>query len=350
MDEILQFEQFSRNAWLLLTLLPVAGLIVYSLVRRRTALERFAKLETLRSIVEGASEGRRILKGALVTVAVLAIVVTLWRPQGNPTVEKVRAKGRDIVFLLDVSKSMLATDLVPDRLERAKLMIEDVVSEMEGDRVGLVVFAGSASLRCPLTHNHFAFRTHLRRVTVDTIARGGTNIGDAIRVATERLYRGVEGSYKDIILITDGDDQDSFPVQAAEDAVRQGIRLFTVGLGNPQGTRLRGVRYKGEVVISGLNEDLLREIAFTHPEGRYVKVATGSADLGQLYRASIATAEQGDGESRETKVWSEWYQAPLALAILLLAVEWFVSERKRIVARPGLAMATEGSRPAGGVR
>ena len=94
MDEILQFEQFSRNAWLLLTLLPVAGLIVYSLVRRRTALERFAKLETLRSIVEGASEGRRILKGALVTVAVLAIVVTLWRPQGNPTVEKVRAKGR----------------------------------------------------------------------------------------------------------------------------------------------------------------------------------------------------------------------------------------------------------------
>lgn len=329
MDEVFRFEQLERYAWMAFAVLPLAALFIWHLLWKRQALTRFADMPTLRAILDGASIGRQITKGILVLLAVIMIAVSLWRPQGNPTIEKVRRKGRDIVFLLDVSKSMLATDLAPNRLERAKLMIDDVVKQVVGDRVGLVVFAGTASLRCPLTHNHFSFRTHLSRVDTDSIARGGTNIGDAIRMASDRVFRGIEGNYKDIILITDGDDQDSFPVEAAAEAVRQGVRLFTVGLGDPAGTRLNGVRYKGDVVVSGLNEDLLRDIAFTHPDGRYVHVATDSADLGELYRASIASAEAREGESRETRVWQELFQVPLLLALVFLVAEWFVGERRR---------------------
>jgi len=336
--ESFRFEGIERYWWLVFGALPVVLLHGFAILRRRRALERFARSRTLAAIVQGASPARQALKGSLVAVAVLLLVATLWRPQGNPRVETVRAKGRDVLFLLDVSRSMLATDLAPTRLERAKLMIEDVVKSMEGDRVGLVVFAGTASLRCPLTHNHFSFRTHLTRVDTESVVRGGTNIGDALRIATDRVFRGVEGGYKDIILITDGDDQDSFPVQAAEAAVREGIRIFTVGLGSPEGTRLPGIRYQGEPVISGLNEDLLKEIAFTHPEGRYVPVRTDTADLAELYRSSIAAAAEREGETRETRVYQEWYQGPLALAILVLLIEALVRERGRVerAARPTL--------------
>jgi Ca-activated chloride channel family protein len=148
-------------------------------------------------------------------------------------------------------------------------------------------------------------------------------------MASRRIFHGEEGTFKDIILITDGDDQDSFPVQAAQEAVRQGIRIFTVGLGDPDGTRLRGIEYRGQPVVSRLDESLLREIAFTHPDGRYLPVRTGTADLGELYRAAIATAEKREQESRETKVFEEWFQIPLAVAILALVAEGFLAERRR---------------------
>ncbi len=327
MDGIFRLEDFAQWYWVVFGVVPMGLLFAVYQVWKGRALERFAQAPTLRHLLDASSLGRRIAKSILVLLAFVALTVTLWRPQGNPTIEEVRRSGRDVVFLLDVSKSMLATDLAPNRLERAKIMIADAVERMQGDRVALVVFAGTASMRCPLTHNHFSFLTHLERVDVETVARGGTNIGDAIRVATDRVFYGIEGTYKDIVLISDGDDQDSFPIEAAQEAVRQGARVFTVGLGDPAGTTLPGVRYRGDSVVSGLNEELLREIAFTHPEGRYVNVGTKTGDLGDLYLHAIATADEREGESKETRVWKEWYQGPLALALVLLVIEWCLSER-----------------------
>lgn len=343
MEGIFRFESLADWYWVVFGAVPLALLFAAYQYWKRRALERFARSATLSELLQASSLGRRIAKATLVVLAFVALTLTLWRPQGNPTIEEVRRAGRDVVFLLDVSKSMLATDLAPNRLERAKIMIADVVERMKGDRVGLVVFAGTASMRCPLTHNHFSFLTHLDRVDVETVPRGGTNIGDAIRVATDRVFYGIEGTYKDIVLITDGDDQDSFPVEAAQEAVRQGARIFTVGLGDPAGTTLPGVRFQGERVVSGLNEELLREIAFTHAEGRYVNVGTKTADLGELYLASIATAEEREGESKETRVWQEWYQAPLALALVLLVIEWCMSERSGRARTPRVVVTSHES-------
>lgn len=340
MSDIFQFESFEQYWSLLFTLIPMALLYGYALYKKERALNLFAKMETLKSISASVSRWKQGFKACLLLLAGLFLVLALWRPQGNPKDEKVRQKGRDIVFLLDVSKSMLAEDLAPNRLERAKSMIKDLVDQMKGDRVGLVVFAGVPVLKCPLTHNTFSFKTFLNKVDVESVGRGGTNIGDAIRLAANRVFSSEEeeggaggsqpfSTYKDLILITDGDDHDSFPVEAAEDGVRKGIRLFTVGLGDTYGTRLRGMEYKGQPVISKLNEDLLRKIAFTHPEGKYIRVQTGSADLGKLYQISIASAAKREGESRVTKVWQDWFQIPLFIAIFLLFVEWFLSERKR---------------------
>jgi len=329
MNDLVRFESFEVSWWVLFAVLPLAGLYAFGFARKTRALRAFARIETLRVIASTVSRPRQIAKAGLVLLAVAVLAVALWRPQGSPRLETVRQKGRDIVFLLDVSKSMLAKDLAPNRLERAKLMIDDVLSMVKGDRVGLVAFAGTAALKCPLTHNVFAFRNQLRRLDVASVSRGGTNLGDAIRLATRRIFHGEEGTYKDLILITDGDDQDSFPVEAAQEAVREGVRIFTVGLGSPEGVTLSGVEYRGRPVVSGLNEDLLREIAFTHPEGKYLPVRTGTGDLGELYRAAIATAEAREEASRETRIFEEWYQAPVAIALALLAAEWFVSERRR---------------------
>jgi len=277
-----------------------------------------------------------MLKAGLILVSIFFLVLAIMRPQGDPVEQKVIKKLLDVIFLLDISKSMLAADIKPNRLERAKIAISDVLDKMEGDRVGLVVFAGTAALKCPLTHDYNFFRTVLDRVSVNDISKGGSLIGDAIRMAVDKMFSGVEGKYKDIILITDGDDQDSFPVEAAEQAARAHVRIHTVGLGDPDGTRIPDpsggfIKYNGQVVRSGLNADLLREIAAATPGGVYIPVGTGTMDLGELYRKVIATSEKTEQESKRAKIWQEWYQFFLGIGIVLLSVEWFISERKSVI-------------------
>jgi len=323
-------EQFKfgdmRCLWLIFLVPALALLYAYAFHQKKRALRAFASVSMQKFISFSVSRTKQALKAGLLLLSIVFIVLTLMRPWGDPRQETVRKKGRDVVFLLDVSKSMLARDLKPNRLERAKMAIQDVLKIVKGDRVGLIVFAGNNALKCPLTHDYDFFRTVLQRVSPTDLSRGGTNIGDAVRTATRRVFGQKEGRFRDIILITDGEDHGSMPEKAAEDAAKHGIRIHTVGLGSPGGTRIPVAGAQGH--LSRLDEKSLREIAAA-TVGTYIPVRTGSMDLGQLYQQVIATAEKKEEQSRKATIWSEWFQSFLLVAIALLATESMIGERRK---------------------
>lgn len=322
--------------WLLPMLLGVAA---FRFHKKDRALRRFAEIALLERINQSVSRARQWWKTVLVVTASLLIVVSLARPAWNPRPEKVESKGRDIVFVLDVSRSMMAEDLKPNRLERAKLAIGDLLVKLDGDRVALVAFAGTSIVKCPLTQDYGFFRLMLDDTGPESISRGGTLIGDALRKTVDEVYSDRLKRYKDIILITDGEDHDSFPVEAAKEIGERGIRLIAIGLGDEsEGQRVPVVSEKGErtflrhggqEVWSRLDADTLRKMVDSTPGGRYLNVATGTFDLGAIYRDLVADAEKRYLESLKINRYEEKFQIFLGAAILLLLAEMVVSERRK---------------------
>jgi Ca-activated chloride channel family protein len=319
--------------------LLIAG-FVYAGYKRRQALERFAQTNLLPLINTSINISRRRLKAGLTILAFAFCVFAAARPAWNPTPKKLERRGRDVVFILDVSKSMLAEDLVPNRLDRAKLSILDCIEKLRGDRVGLIVFAGNALVKCPLTLDYGFFRMMLEDVSTDSVVRGGTMIGDAIRKSLDEVFDNQQKQYKDIILITDGEDHDSFPIDAASDAGQRGIRILAIGIGDEdQGKRIpitnetgqkTFLKYQGQEVWSKLDGDTLRKMVNATPGGRYLNVATGTIDLGSVYLKLVASAEKKALESKTVKRYEEKFQIFLGIAFALLCLEILVSERKRI--------------------
>jgi Ca-activated chloride channel family protein len=316
----------------------LAAVYVYAAWRRRLSLERFAEAHLLASINPWTSQGRRRIKAVLVLGAFAFLVIALARPAWNPIPQTVRRQGRDVVFLLDVSRSMLAEDLAPNRLERAKLAIVDAVDRLQGDRVALVAFAGTAVVKCPLTLDYGFFRLALDDILPESVSRGGTMIGDAIRKTMDDVLKSQDAQFQDIVLITDGEDQESFAVEASRAAGARGIRLIAIGLGDEnEGRRIpvtneRGERtfltYQGQEVWSKLNADTLRSMVNATPGGRYLNVATGAIDLGDVYTKLIASAERRELEEQTTERYEEKFQVFLAVAFLLLCAEMVVRERR----------------------
>lgn len=323
-----------------LWLLPLlAGLMAFAYWRRKRALERFAAAPLLAQINARVHPGRRFWKQALLLGAILFVVFALARPAWNPQPQVVNREGRDVVFLVDVSRSMLAEDLAPNRLERAKLAIRDCLEGLDGDRVGLIAFAGSSVVKCPLTLDYGFFRMMLEEISADEISRGGTLIGDALRKALAEVFDGQEKEYRDIILITDGEDQESFPVEAAEQVGEAGIRIIAIGLGDEtQGRRIpvtdeRGRRtfltYEGQEVWTKLDADMLREVAAATPGGQYLNVATGTFDLKTIYQELVARAEKRSLEASRITTYDEKFQVFLLMGLTLLVLESMVSETRR---------------------
>lgn len=234
---------------------------------------------------------------------------------------------------------MLAEDLKPNRIERAKLAINDCIDQLMGDRVALVAFAGTAAIKCPLTQDYGFFKTMLKSIDTDSIDRGGTMMGDALRVLLNDVFDDQAKEYKDILLITDGEDHDSFPVEAAKKAGEKGIRLIAIGLGDEnEGKRIPLVndkgektflKYNGKEVWSRLDADTLRKMVNVTPGGKYFNVATGTIDLGTVYRQLIAGADKKELESETIKRYEEKFQIFLGLAFFLLCLEYIISDRKR---------------------
>ena len=323
-----------------LWLLPVVVVfIVYAASRRKRAMEAFIEAGILDRIKVSVSPVRRRWKAILVLAALATIVFGMTRPGWNPQAKTVERRGRDVVFLLDVSKSMLAEDLAPSRLARAKLAITDCVEKLEGDRVGLVVFAGTSAVKCPLTLDYGFFRMMLEDVSTDSISRGGTLIGDALRKVLDTVFDDQVKEYKDIILITDGEDHDSFPVEAAEAAGERGVRLIAIGLGDEnEGRRIpitdnsgrkTFLKHQGQEVWSRLDADTLRKMVNATDGGRYLNVSTGTFDLGLIYTQLVASAKKVSLESATIERYEERFQIFLALALACLAVELVVSDRTK---------------------
>ncbi len=334
----LRFQNPDALYWL--WLIPIVwGVLIYAASRRKVALQQLIDANLLSRIQISINPTRRRWKATLLLLSLLGIIIAASRPGWNATSQTLQRKGRDVVFLLDVSRSMLAEDIAPSRLERAKIAIKDCVERLEGDRVGLVVFAGTSSVQCPLTLDYGFFRMMLDDVSTDSITRGGTLIGDAMRNVLNTVFDDQVKEFKDVILITDGEDHDSFPVEAAEKAGDAGVRLIAIGLGDEnEGKRIpitdengrkTFLKHNGQEVWTSLDADTLRKMVNVTDGGRYLNVATGTFDLGEIYSKLIASAKKRDLESETMIRYEEEFQLFLLIALTLLLIECFIRDRSQ---------------------
>lgn len=324
--------------WLwFLWLLPLLGLFyVYSFRRRETLLRRFASSEMLRALLPSVSRGRLIFKAALVLLGLAAAVVALAEIQYGFTWEEVNRRGVDIVVALDVSDSMLVEDAETGgqltRLERAKREIADLLNLLQGDRIGLVAFAGTAFLECPLTLDYAAADIFLDAIDTELIPVKGTAVGAALQTAID-AFEGNSQSSRAIILITDGEDHGGSALEVAELAAREKIRVFPIGIGRDEGSPIPkpggGFRRDrgGEIILSKLDEPTLQRIALA-TGGRYVRSVTGDVDLEQIYQLGIKAVleDQELGASRRQR-FKDRFQWLLALALAALMIEPLIAER-----------------------
>ncbi len=324
----------------LLWVVPLAALLFALGARvRRSALGDFAHPAMAKLLLAGTDPAAKRWSIAMLLGASAFLAVSVARPGWNPQPRSVQHFGRDVVFLVDVSRSMLAEDLKPNRLRRAQFAILDAVDDLQGDRVGLIAFAGPAALKCPLTHDYGFFRVMVEGLSPESIARGGTLIGDALRAAS-LVFRDEERRYKDIVLITDGEDHESFPVEAARAAGALGIRLIAIGLGSEEkGARIpltddagrkRSLTYQGQEVLSRLDAATLRSMVAETPDGRYFNVSIGTVDLADIYRNIIRHEEKTRLESESVLRYDEKFQLFLLPAVLLLCAEVAVGARAGI--------------------
>lgn len=331
----------------LLWLLPLlGGLYLYARSRKAQSLAAFAGQNDPALFRTDRLNGRAGWKAFIMMFAATLVVVALARPAWNPQPVTQKQRGREVVFLLDVSRSMLAEDMRPSRLERAKLAIDDCLNRIRGDRAGLVVFAGSAQTLCPLTVDYSFLRLALENAGPQSVDRGGTTLCDAIRKASALLENATTAN-KDIILITDGgkDEFDTdltttqFALQAGREAGERKIRIIAIGLGDEKnGQRIPltgrdGKRYflthQGKEVWTTLNASLLRQIAAASHDGKYINAGTGDFDLGALYHALVDSAVKSDLQERKMMRYDEKFQLFLAAALLLVLLEPIVRERVR---------------------
>ncbi len=330
METSFRFLRPELATWLFLV--PVFVILRLWAARRcARRLELLASAQTRWRIAPRMRPGRRAVSVFLLATGAAMLALSAMRPQGDPTKVEVMAKGRDLVFLLDVSRSMLASDLPPSRLARSVLAIKEMLPHVKGDRVALVVFAGTAALRCPLTLDYGFISSVLDAVGPDDVSQGGTSIGDALRIAADRVLSPEGTSFQDIIIITDGEDHDSFALEAAKELAVRGVRIHAVGVGSPEGSPIPDpqkpgafLTYRGEVVRSSLNEPLLRSIAELTPGGTYLPARTGDLELVSLYRDVISREEEKTLRGGVRLQWREWFQVPLAIGFLCIVAEALV--------------------------
>ena len=321
--------------WILPLLLAAMWL---GMNRRRRILSRFSSPHGLQSIAPAIRAQRHWLKAGLLLAAVCLTIIALAGPRYGYRWQEVQRKGVDIILVLDCSRSMLATDIRPNRLSRAKREIYDLLTRLRGDRIGLVAFAGTAFLQCPLTVDYDAFYLFLNALTPDFLPVGGTDLSGAILTAVEAFDQKTY-SEKAVILITDGENTaEDKPLDAAVKARQAGIRIFTIGIGKPEGVPLpdpEGGFLKdpsGKIVLTRLDEPLLQKVA-GQTNGAYVRSVAGDLDLEVIYnreiRAKLKAAEETSGRR---KIWQDRFQWPLLAAAILILIELLIPSARRLTA------------------
>jgi Ca-activated chloride channel family protein len=305
--------------------------------QQRAALAQFVSPRLFDKLTASVSAPRRRLKQGLFIAGVACLFVALARPQAGFRWEDVHRKGIELLVAVDTSKSMLTEDVKPNRLGRAKLAVDDLVDKLNGDGIGLLAFAGDAFLQCPITLDYDAFRESLDSLDTSTIPRGGTDIGGAIREA-QAVLDGRPGKEKVLVLITDGEDLGGDAVAAAQAAGKDGVKIFTVGVGTAAGELIPvpeaggGTDFvkdpSGQFVKSRLDEATLRQIAAV-TGGMYEPLGQQGQGLTAIYDQGLAQFTRHDLASRRTRVYLEQFQWALLAALLCFVSEMFVGTRKR---------------------
>jgi Ca-activated chloride channel family protein len=327
--------------WLLLVIPPaMAAFFWWSERVKRKLLTQFVESRLLAQLTVGLSPLRRKWRYALAILAVALLIITIARPQRGFDLEEVQQNGLDIVVAVDTSKSMLAADIAPNRLARAKLAALELMQTAKADRLGLVAFAGDAFLECPLTIDDTAFQQSVQALDVKSIPQGGTALAAAINTALEAFKE--KGNHRALVLFTDGEDNDEGALEAAQNAAKEGLKIFTVGIGSTGGTLVTVpdangnsdyIRDEhGNVHQSKLNEDLLKGIA--EATGGFYLPLRGADTINTLYERGLAPLPKSESKEKLVRRYHEQFHWPLAAAMILLIVEFLLPER-RFSARRG---------------
>ena len=320
--------------WLPLAI-PLAWALFALLRRRRAALAQLVDPALLGVLAPAWNPARAKSRLVLRVLALALLVLALARPQWGFRWEEVRRKGLDLVVALDTSRSMMASDIKPTRLQQAKWGIRDLLRNLRGDRVGLVPFAGSSILQCPLTIDYAAFAMTLDDIYSGIIPRGGTAIEQALRTAVA-AFPADRTADRVILLITDGEDHEGDPLALLPELKEKGIRVYTIGIGTLEGEMVpagdgQGGYFKdrqGQIVKTALKEDVLQKLALG-TGGTYVRSAPGDTGLERVFNESIANLKRSEQENRTAKIYEERFVWPIAAALLLLAWEALLSDRRK---------------------
>jgi Ca-activated chloride channel homolog len=328
--------RFAHSIYFFAFLLIPALAVVFILfmIRRKKAMDLYGEGSLLKILAPEFSIAKPIIKFTLFSLAVAAVVMTLADLQSGSRIEKVKRKGIDLMICLDVSNSMLAQDIRPNRLERAKQAISKLIDKLEGDRIGLIIFAGKAYTQLPITTDYGAAKLFVSTVNTNIIPTQGTNIGEALKMAIASF--GETRHNKAIVLITDGEDHEGQVLEQAEAAVKSGIILYTIGMGLPEGVPIP--QYQGDIqtgykkdrdgntVISKLDETILKQIANVG-KGMYVRASNSDAGLNTVFD-DLEKIEKSDIESKQFSDFESRFQYFAGLALLILVLDLFVFERK----------------------
>jgi len=328
--------KFGAPEWIqwLLLIVPLAVLFLWMHRQRAARLAGLIASAVQSTVIPGRSARRGALRTRLRLAALFCILLALIRPQWGFRWEEVRHRGLDILIVLDTSRSMLAQDIKPDRLQQAQWAVADFVRHLKGDRIGLIAFAGSSFLQCPVTVDYAAFTMMLNDLYAGIIPRGGTAIEQALQTAAKSFDPQSEAD-RVVILITDGEDHEGDPLRAARQLRKDNIKLFCIGVGTPDGELIPSRDgyardSQGRVVKSALNEVLLEQMA-REAGGFYVRSAPGDFGLERVYKLGIAGLQRGDQETRLAKVYEERFVWFAAAAFLLLLAEGLIRPSAPVV-------------------
>jgi Ca-activated chloride channel family protein len=319
----------------LLLLIPVfAGLLVLFLIWKQRTLAKYGDWSVIRQLMPDYSAGKPILKFIILILAIACLIVALANPQTGSRLEKVKRKGIDLMICLDVSNSMMAQDIKPNRLERAKQSIVRLLDNLEGDRIGIIVFAGKAYTQLPITTDYAAAKMFIATINTGVIPTQGTAIAAAIEMAVNSF--GESKHNKAVIIITDGEDHEGNVLEQADAAVKKNITIYTIGMGLPEGAPIpvftgdvqTGYRKDrgGQTIMSKLDETLLQQVA-SIGKGMYVRATTSETGLKKIFD-DISKIQKSEIEEKQFSDYEDRFQYFVALALFLLILDLFVFERK----------------------
>lgn len=324
--------RFANVEYLYLLLLIPLLIAIYLIAayRRRRLVARFGNSEVMRSLMPDFSQGRLRLKATLFILAYASLVVAVARPQLGSKLREEKARGVEIMLVVDVSNSMLAEDFEPNRLERTKYAINKLFEGLQQERVGLIAFAGEPKVQLPITSDYRMAQAFAKRLSPTLVGEQGTAIGKALQLAALSFSSQSEKS-RVIVLITDGENHEDDAIAAAQMAKEQGIRIYTIGIGTPEGAPIEiGGEFvkdeNNEIVVSKLGEQMLQEMA-TITEGAYVRASKQDIGLDEVVK-SINQMEKSELSTVRYEEYNEQYQYPLAVAMVLLLLEFIVLARR----------------------